>query len=352
MSDKELLNLIFLPGFSTAKQVTDISGRGVGMDVVHTNLTKLGGTIEIESQVGRGTTFRIKLPLTLAIIPCLLVAVATECYAVPQVNLVELIRVPAAQVADRLEYIGAALVMRRRGSLLPIVYLRDLLGHSAPTPEQGSAGAVHILVVAAGDLRYGLIVDALLDSEEIMVKPLGQHLQDCKSYAGATILGDGWVALILDVMGIRSMLHLAEVKATPGAERPHAAQDDQTRQDVQSLMLVRNAPHEQFAIPLSLISRIERISAHTIESSGGRRYMPYRGGTLRLLALEEVAHVTPREETETLSVIVFTTGGREVGLMVASVLDVLEAEVTFDSMTFRQPGILGSAVLMGRTTLL
>jgi len=352
MSGKELVNLIFLPGFSTAQQVTDISGRGVGMDVVHTNLTKLGGTIEIESQVGRGSTFRIKLPLTLAIIPCLLVAVAEECYAVPQVNLVELIRVPAAQVADRLEYIGAALVMRRRGSLLPIVSLRDLLGHSAPTPEQCSAGAVHILVVAAGDLHYGLIVDALLDSEEIVVKPLGQHLQGCKSYAGATILGDGRVALILDVMGIRTMMHLAEVKATPGAERQQAAQQDQARQDFQSLLLVRNAPHEQFAIPLSLISRIERISAHAIESSGGRRYMQYRGGTLRLLALEEVAHVTPREETETLSVIVFTTGGREVGLMVSSIIDVLEAEVTFDSMTFRQPGILGSAVLMGRTTLL
>jgi two-component system, chemotaxis family, sensor kinase CheA len=352
MSDKELVNLIFLPGFSTAQQVTDISGRGVGMDVVHTNLTKLGGTIEIESQVGRGTTFSIKLPLTLAIMPCLLVAVAAECYAVPQVNLVELIRVPAAHVADRLEYIGAALVMRRRGSLLPIVSLRDLLGHSAATPEQGCAGAVHILVVAAGDLHYGLIVDALLDSEEIVVKPLGQHLQDCKSYAGATILGDGRVALILDVMGIRTMMHLAEIKATPGVERQHAAQDDPTRQDFQSLLLVRNAPHEQFAVPLSLVSRIERISAHTIESSGGRRYMQYRGGTLRLLALEEVAHVTPREATETPAVIVFTTGGREVGLMVACILDVLEAEVTFDSMTFRQPGILGSAVLMGCTTLL
>jgi two-component system chemotaxis sensor kinase CheA len=352
MSDKELLKLIFLPGFSTATHVTDISGRGVGMDVVHTNLTKLGGTIDIESRVGRGTTFRIKLPLTLAIIPCLLIAVADECYAVPQVNLVELIRVPAAQVAERLEYIGTALVMRRRGSLLPIVYLRDLLGLSAPTPEPGSARAVYILVVAAGDLHYGLIVDALLDSEEIVVKPLGQHLQGCKSYAGATILGDGRVALILDVTGIRTMMHLAEVKATPGAERQQVAQQNQTRQDYQSLLLVRNAPHEQFAVPLTLISRIEKIAAHAIESSGGRRYMQYRGGTLRLLALEDVAHVTPRAETETLSVVVFTTGGREVGLMVSSIIDVLEAEVTFDSMTFRQPGILGSAILMGRTTLL
>ena len=125
MSDKELVRLIFLPGFSMAKQVTDISGRGVGLDVVHTNLTKLGGTIDIESQVGRRCTFRIKLPLTLAIIPCLLVAVGAERYALPQVNLVELIRVPAAQVAHRLEAIGSALVMRHRGSLLPIVHLGD-----------------------------------------------------------------------------------------------------------------------------------------------------------------------------------------------------------------------------------
>src|SRR5712691_2756075 len=153
-------------------------------------------------------------------------------------------------------------------------------------------------------------------------------------------------------MGIRTMMQLAEVKATPGAERQYAAQDDQTRQDFQSLLLVRNAPHEQFAIPLSLISRIEKIPAHAIETSGARRYMQYRGGTLRLLALEEVAHVTPRAEAETLSVIVFATGGREIGLMVSSIIDVLEAEVVFDDMTFRQPGILGSAIIMGRTTLL
>jgi len=352
MSDKELVRLIFLPGFSMAKQVTDISGRGVGLDVVHTNLTKLGGTIDIESQVGRRSTFRIKLPLTLAIIPCLLVAVGDERYALPQVNLVELIRVPAAQVAHRLEAIGSALVMRHRGSLLPIVHLGEILGLSPQTAGQPCAAAVNILVVAAGDLHYGLMVDALLDSEEIVVKPLGQHLQGCKSYAGATILGDGRVALILDVVGIRTMMHLAEVKDTSGAEKHRAVQQNQTREDSQSLLLVRNAPDEQFAIPLSLISRIEKIPAHAIETSGGRRYMQYRGGTLRLLALEEVAHVTPRAEAETLSVIVFATGGREIGLMVSSIIDVLEAEVVFDDMTFRQPGILGSAIIMGHTTLL
>jgi two-component system chemotaxis sensor kinase CheA len=216
MSDKELVNLIFLPGFSTAKQVTDVSGRGVGLDVVHTNLTKLGGTVEIESQVGRDH-FPHQAPPHPGNYSCLLVAVADECYAVPQVNLVELIRVPAA----RWQTVSNILAQRWSCAVVESVTARvpaQPPWHSAPTPEQGSARAVHILVVAAGDLHYGLIVDALLDSEEIVVKPLGQHLQGCKSYAGATILGDGRVALILDVMGIRTMMHLAEVKATPRAE--------------------------------------------------------------------------------------------------------------------------------------
>lgn len=356
MTDKEAVKLIFAPGFSTAKQVTDISGRGVGMDVVHTNLTKLGGTIDIDSQVGRGTTFRIKLPLTLAIIPCLLVSVAGERYAIPQVNLVELVRVPATHVAERIDHIGDALVMRRRGSLLPLVSLRDVLHLSTPGTESTSVlkqpQALNILVVAAGDLHYGLIVDHLLDSEEIVVKPLGRHLQGCKIYAGATIQGDGRVALILDIMGVRTMLGLAEVKDTLVTDTFTMAQRAQNLQDFQTLLLVRNAPEEQFAIPLSLVSRIEKIPAAAVETSGGCRHMQYRGGTLRLLALEDVLPVGPRAASDSLSVIVFATGGREIGLMVSSIIDVLESEVTFDDYTFRQPGILGSAILMGHTTLL
>jgi len=352
MSDKELIKLIFLPGFSTAQKLTDISGRGVGMDVVYTNLTKLGGTIDIDSQVGRGTTFRIKLPLTLAIIPCLLVAVGPERYALPQVNLVELIRVPATQAAERVQSIGSALVLRRRGNLLPLVSLRELLGLEPPDVQTRQSRAINILVVAAGDIQYGLIVDALLDSEEIVVKPLGQHLQGCRGYAGATILGDGRVALILDVMGIRSMMQLADVQEDARKIKQAIATGVQTAAEAQTLLLVRNAPQEQFAIPLSLVSRIEKVPASAVQSSGGCRHMQYRGGTLRLLALEEVAQVTPREETATLAVIVFTTGGREIGLTVSSIIDILETTVGFDDMTFRQPGILGSAIIMGHTTLL
>ncbi|MGE3540084.1 MAG: chemotaxis protein CheW [Candidatus Tectimicrobiota bacterium] len=356
MTDKEVIKLIFAPGFSTAKQLTDISGRGVGMDVVHTNLTKLGGTIDIDSQVGVGTTFRIKLPLTLAIIPCLLVSVAGERYAIPQVNLVELVRVPATQVAERVERIGAAMVMRRRGSLLPLVRLRDVITQHGAAAQMAATDsppeALNILVVAAGDLHYGLIVDHLLDSEEIVVKPLGRHLQGCKIYAGATIQGDGRVALILDIMGLRTMLNLTEVKETTYTEMSQNAQRAQNLQDFQTLLLVRNAPEEQFAIPLSLVSRIEKVATAAVETSGGCRHMQYRGGTLRLLAMEDALPVKSREESASLSVIVFATGGREVGLMVSSIIDVLESEVAFDDYTFRQPGILGSAILMGHTTLL
>lgn len=354
MSERELVRLIFLPGFSTAAQVTDVSGRGVGMDVVLTNLKKLGGSIDIDSQIGKGTTFRIKLPLTLAIIPSLLVAVGDERYAIPQVNLVELVRIPAAQVASRIERIGTAMVMRQRGDLLPLLRLHDVLG--LPTSEEPLAveKALNIVVVSAGDMHYGLIVDHMLDSEEIVVKPLGQHLQGCRAYAGATIQGDGRVALILDVMGIRSMMHLTTMnEAVGGMERTaYTAKKEEAGHDRQILLIIRNGSEEQFALPLSLVSRIEKITPEAVEITGGQRHMQYRGGTLRLLAIEDVARVKPCEVGDNLAVIVFTAGGREIGLLVSEIVDVVEDEFTFDERTFRQPGILGSSIIMERTTLL
>ncbi len=254
MTEKELVKLIFAPGFSTAEKVTDISGRGVGMDVVHTNLTKLGGIIDINTQVGQGTTILIKLPLTLAIIPSQIVSVEDERYAISQVNLVELVRVPAVQVKNRIEKIASSLVIRLREDLLPLIRLSDVLGITDRTYRETETGnicpdrrknihdrrsenkdenydkfnpteverrstekdrryheqsAVNIAVVTAGDFHYGLIVDSLLDSEEIVVKPLGHHLKDAKCYAGATIQGDGRVALILDVLGISKMMNLS-----------------------------------------------------------------------------------------------------------------------------------------------
>jgi two-component system chemotaxis sensor kinase CheA len=351
MSEKEVMKIIFLPGFSTAQKLTDISGRGVGMDVVFTNLTKIGGTIDVESTIGQGTTFHIKLPLTLAIIPSQLVAVGEERFAIPQVNLVELVRVPAVQIPERLERLGDAMVMRQRGALLPLLYLRDVLGIER-TAEAPQETAINIVVVATGSMAYGLIVDQLHDSEEIVVKPLGQHLQGCKVYAGATIQGDGRVALILDVGGISTKMHLSHIGETTDEKALTTSGERQKHRDVQSLLIVKNAAHEQFAIPLGLVSRIEKVRCSAIEVTGGRQNIQYRGGNLVLLSIEDVARVSPREDREDLAVVVFQTAGREVGLLVSQIVEVTEVEAAFDDVTFRQPGILGSAIILGTTTLL
>ncbi len=395
MSDNELVRMVFKPGFSTAKEVTEVSGRGVGMDVVFSNLSKLGGSVDIESKVGVGTTIHIKLPLTLAIIPSLILDIAGGRYAIPQVNLVELVRIPAAQVQDRIEKIEDASLLRLRGELLPIVRVSDVLNikRTFDDPESGKAvsdrrsnisdrrssdilapdknetneevrekrgesidrrknlnSAYNIVVVNAGDLNYGLIVDALLDSEEIVVKPLGSHFRGITTYAGATILGDGKAALILDVMGLSSAMNLKVVKEK--ITEASVLQKLEKSKDAQSLLLVKNAPEEQFAIPLGLVSRIEKIKTSDIEMTSDKKTIKYRGSSLVLCSIEDAANVKPREEKENIFVIIFPFAGKEVGVLVSEIIDVIDSTVAIDEETFRQPGVLGSAIMMDRTTLL
>ncbi|MBR9980660.1 MAG: chemotaxis protein CheW [Desulfatitalea sp.] len=410
MSAREKTNLIFLPGFSTAETITDVSGRGVGMDVVKTNLDQLGGIIDIDSETGKGTTIRIKLPLTLAIIPCQIVITGGERYAIPQVNLEELLRIPANQVSRRIERVGNANVVRLRGNLLPLIRLADIIGvpsvytdpstgeakhdrraaladrrsrKSAPvTPEelaqdptaasaadentstanarQGkdrryhAAGALNIVVVSTGAMKYGLVVDHLLDSEEIVVKPLGRDLKKCKGYAGATIMGDGRVALILDVSNLAKMGGLTTVESTARAAEVAQAEAEAQRaaRDKQSLLLFRAADNEQFAAPLSLVERIEKIKRTDIERVGGQRVMKYRGGSLPLFSIDQVASVGPMAETENLLVIVSMVGERELGLLAIGPVDAVETNLNIDGTTLRQPGIMGSTIINNQTTLL
>ncbi len=418
MSDKEKVNLIFLPGFSTAEKLTDVSGRGVGMDVVKTNLDKLGGVVDIESAVGKGTTIKIKLPLTLAIIPSQLISVSGERYAIPQVNLEELFRIPANQVKDRIEKVGDAEVVRLRGNLLPLIRLADVIGlertfydpsdnsrkkdrrenlidrrslkspikkgkkdddeiidminvkndgsgseeisdssderrHFSTDRRYHAASAVNIVVVYTGALKYGLVVDELFDSEEIVVKPLGRHLKHCKAYAGATIMGDGRVALILDVAGISQMANLTSID---GTERAMQVAKEQQRlkgnTDVQSLLIFRNSETEQFAVPLGLVERVEKIKRSDIENVGGKKVIQYRGASLPLFAIEEVADVKPLADKDDLLVIVFSIGGRDIGLLATPPLDATEEALVIDDVTLKQPGIMGSAIIGGQTTLM
>ncbi|WP_163339226.1 chemotaxis protein CheW [Desulfopila sp. IMCC35008] len=404
MSEKEKVNLIFLPGFSMAKQVTDVSGRGVGMDVVKTNLDQLGGHVDIISDVGQGTTISIKLPLTLAIIPCQIIMTGGERYAIPQVNLEELLRIPASQVKERVERVGDAEVVRLRGNLLPLIRLSDVIGlertywnekeqcfkedrreqlsdrrgKESPMFESGSnnttnaplnkelhnrsvldrryaaSSALNIVVVSTGSMKYGLVVDRLLDSEEIVIKPLGRHLQQCKGYAGATIMGDGRIALILDVANLARMANLTSLDGTDRAAELSISAEDaiMAKRDKQALLIFRSSEEEQFAVPLNQVERIEKIKIEDIEELGGKRVMQYRGGSLSLIRVDDVAMVQPIADQDNLLVIVFTVANRNVGLLAIGPIDAIETSVEIDDVTLKQTGIMGSAIIDTHTTML
>jgi two-component system chemotaxis sensor kinase CheA len=394
MSAKDLTHLIFRPGFSTASQVTEVSGRGVGMDVVMTNLTKVGGTVDVSSRPGQETRIIIKLPLTLAIIPSILVAVNDERFAIPQINLVELVRIAPRDVAQRVERLGSAAVMRLREELLPLVRLADVLGverqfvdpaSGAPAPERrqnladrrspglgqpvpeepaanrrqgpdrrvSPQGALNVAVVAVGSHRYGLVVDQLLDSEEIVVKPIGGHLADCREYAGATILGDGSVALILDIAGLREVAGLSSTQtALEDAENKRKALAHGSR-DAHTYLVVRNRVEEQFVVPLGMISRIERFLRPAMSEVGGRLAVAYGESMLALLPINALVPASPiPADSQRLNAVVFKAYGREAALLVSEILDIVEVSTAIDSATHLQPGVMGSVVLDGKISLI
>jgi len=353
MSDYDKLALIFLPGVSTAEKLSNVSGRGVGMDVVKTNLDKLGGKVEIESAIGKGSSFRIKLPLTLAIIPSLLVSDSGERFAIPQVSVGELIRIPANQIASRIDRAGDAELVLLRDRLVPLVYLADVLRSSPEEknlPKKRPVRALNIVLVDTGAFEYGLVVGELHDTVEIVVKPMGRHLQGLREYAGATILGDGQVAVILDVAGLGARAGLA--RPANAAVATQVAAEESSKGEVYSLLLFRNAPGEDCAVPIELVTRVERVRLEQVQNLGGRRTMQYGGVSLPLVALQDVADVGELLPTQQWVVVVFDCAGRTIGLLVAEPLDMIETRLALDTVTLRQPGIAGSALLNGRTILM
>jgi len=405
MSDKEKKNLIFMPGFSMAQQVTDVSGRGVGMDVVKTNLDQLGGQVEIISETGIGTTISIKLPLTLAIIPCQIIMTGHERYAIPQVNLEELLRIPASQIKKRVERVGDAEVVRLRGKLLPLIRLADVIdvdrtyvdrdgeikddrrdhiadrrskvsplfnpatpskrndqkkednnkrNHISNDRRYSAKSALNIVVVSTGSMKYGLIVDQLQDSEEIVIKPLGRHLQTCKGYAGATIMGDGRIALILDISNLARMANLTSLDGSDRASEVArtAIEQIKVKQDIQALLIFRSSEKEQFGVPLNQVNRIEKIKKSDIENLGDKRVMQYREGSISLFSIDDVAMVHPLADYEDLLVIVFSIAGQTVGLLAIGPVDAIQISTEIDDSTLRQTGIMGSTIIDGHTTML
>ena len=362
LSTQEKIALILLPGLSTAEKVTDVSGRGVGMDVVKSNLERLGGSIEIRSELGKGSLFRIKLPLTLAIIPSLIVSVGTERFAIPQINVRELLHVRPEDLGKRLGMAGGVEVLLLRDQILPLVHLGQLLGVSSglglaesalgSTRTVNSLTSVEIAVVTTGAQQYGLVVTAFHETEEIVVKPLGRHLKALREYAGATILGDGKVALILDVAGVAGKADFRGGSESKRTQELGETAHRERLEDTQAFLVFHNGPEEVCATPLEAVLRIERVSAEAVETVGSRRTMQYRGTSLPLITLADGAQVRPISEMKDLAVIVSNIHGREVGLLGTMPVDVVEEKLVIDARTHRQTGVAGSAIIRGRTTLI
>ncbi len=340
MAEHEIHALLFAPGFSTAEQITNISGRGVGLDVVKSNIEKLGGSVDIDSTFGRGATFRIRIPLTLAIIPALMVGVHGERYAIPQVNLAELVRFDAEQADKLIEYIDDVPVYRLRGNLLPLVSLCDLLGLG----ERDRARDANLIVLAADERQFGLLVDEIFDTEEIVVKPLGRELKGLDAYAGATIMGDGRVALILDVLGLAERAGVGAIeRKIKESERPRALAGS-----AQQLLLFRPGKSSRMALPLDSVARLEEFQRTQVEQVGDHDVVQYRGDILPLLYLSEVFG-EPRSHKDTLQVLVHGHGEHQIGLVVDAIDDVIQQEIVASRRGGR-PGTLGSAVIQGKVT--
>ena len=378
LTDHEIVNLVFQPGFSTAEKVTNVSGRGVGMDVVKTHIEKIGGTVDLQSKAGQGVTVRMKIPLTLAIIPALIVTSVGERYAVPQVNLLELVGLEGEQARKGIETIHGVPVYRLRGRLLPLVHLKSTLQtteevkketrrESSPEPaaQLGSAaatairpGRVNIVVLEANGRHFGLVVDEINDTEEIVVKPLGKHLKHITVYSGATIMGDGKVALILDVIGLAQRANLLG----EGRERILGEEVEATAEGAngkQQLVLFTGPADSRMAVPLNLLARLENIPGTQVERSGNQWVTQYRGQILPLIrvshALEERRHRPSADDvlslptTAQLQVLVLENEHQSFGLVVNQILDIVESTLQPQSPATRA-GVLHSSVIAERVT--
>ncbi len=345
LSTEEAVRLIFHPGFSTADQISDVSGRGVGMDVVRTNFEQLGGTVDVETNVGKGTKFTVRLPLTLAIIPSLVVSSRGNRFAVPQMSVSELVRVQRDEWSSKVETVRGTKLLRLRGNLLPLV---DVNLNNQLQADDAIAESINIVVLNYGEIQFGLIVDALHDTEEIVVKPLGRHIKSVTWLAGATILGDGQIAFILDVAGLANQKRIGSTDLSD-VQHDESLEKHDDQETLEALMIA-NHPDEQFAIPISQISRIEKISPSEIETIDGRLVMKYRGFSLPLLSLERHFHTRSIEFNSEIYIVVCQIFDSEVGLITPVVLDTHKIGTELDTQTLQAAGLLGSTIVNQKTT--
>ena len=350
MTAAELHQFIFHPGFSTADQVTAISGRGVGMDVVKTNIERINGTVDVESRPGQGTRFAIKIPLTLAIVSALIVEAAGERFAIPQINVIELVHARPAGLEQAtpgitIEHLDGTPVLRLRDRLLPLVALRELL-RLEPAADATAAGS-YIVVASVGSTSLGIIVDRVFDTEEIVVKPVPPILRHITMFSGNTILGDGAVIMILDPNGLARAAGLGGGDAPAPAVQPPIAQSDEHV----AILLFRAGDAAPKAVPLGLVARLEEIATDKIERSGGRPVVQYRG---KLMPIVPIADPTGdgrfvASGRSSHPVLVFTEQGRSLGLLADEIVDVVSDRLRIE-LGSGSPGVLGTAVIAGQAT--
>jgi two-component system, chemotaxis family, sensor kinase CheA len=338
-SDAEISNMIFLPGFSTASQVTSISGRGVGMDVVRANMEQIGGTVDLKSTPGAGTTFTIKIPLTLAIVSALIVGAGGERFAFPQLTVLELVRASSSG-EHRIERIKDTPVLRLRNKLLPLVQLNDILQLGDSERENG-----FVVVTQVGNQVFGVVVDSVFHTEEIVIKPTSSKLRHITAFSGTTILGDGTVIMIVDPNGIAQALgRAATAMQAERIELDEAA--DAVSEDLTSLLVFRAGSQQPKAVLLSLVSRLEEIECGRIETSAGRHLVQYRDQLMPLLCLDPQTGI---KQDGVQPVLVFADHGRCMGLVVDEIVDIVEQRLEIE-VASEQPGVLGYAVVKGSAT--
>ncbi|WP_439643351.1 chemotaxis protein CheA [Gemmatimonas sp.] len=342
MSEQQILRLVFEPGFSTAEQITNISGRGVGMDVVRSNIEAIGGTVDLTSTLGKGTRIRVKIPLTLAIIQALLVGTGGETFAVPQIGVVELVRITEEQ-AHLVEVVHGAEFYRLREALLPLVRLDELL----KLRSDRQVADCNIVVCQIGDRRFGLVVDEVFDTQEIVVKPVGRLVKHLTAYAGCTITGDGRVIMILDTTGVGTLANIAnrteDTQATNGVSRVSGSADSESTESV--LLFDGGYPALQ-AVPLSRVARLEEVAADTLEQADGRFLVQYRGALMPVLPSHPAMDITARDPRP---VIVFSNGEQSLGIAVDDIRDIVEDHIVLQRAASRA-GVLGVSVIAERAT--
>ncbi|MFN6484898.1 MULTISPECIES: chemotaxis protein CheA [unclassified Nostoc] len=348
MSESEVMNLIFLSGFSTAEQVTHLSGRGVGMDIVKSNIEKINGTVEIYSQQGQGTTFKIKIPLTLAIIPALIVTSGSNSYAISQGSLLELVRLEAL---NSIEILYDVPVYRLRGNLVPLIYLNQVLQHNSVSNLE----TLSLVIVQVDNYRFGLVVDTIEDIQDIVVKPLGRQLKTLSLFTGATVLGDGTVALIIDVVGLANQTGIIAKQKQLLSE--NAANSQEQAGDRQTILLFEGPQGARMGIPLAIAFRLEEILASAVEKVANQNVFQSYGQILPLIDLYKIFDNCDRFNdepfatlAETLQIIIVSPYAElSVGLVVDRILDIVEEPLTIKGIPSR-PGVLFCAVIQGQIT--